>query len=91
MRAVAAPVGAVLLDRLADAVGVGDGDGSKGPLTVRELEVAVLVASGSTNREIAASLTISPKTVAAHVEHILAKLGAARRAEIAAWVVTRGN
>jgi len=91
LRAVAAPVGAVLLDRLADAVGVGDGDGSKGPLTVRELEVAVLVASGSTNREIAASLTISPKTVAAHVEHILAKLGAARRAEIAAWVVTRGN
>jgi DNA-binding CsgD family transcriptional regulator len=29
---------------------------------------------------------LSPKTIAAHVEHILSKLGAARRAEIAAWV-----
>jgi ATP/maltotriose-dependent transcriptional regulator MalT len=48
-------------------------------------EVARLVAAGHTNREIAAKLFLSPKTVAAHVEHILTKLGAARRAEIAAW------
>jgi len=34
---------------------------------------------------IAVELTVSPKTVSAYVEHILAKLGAARRAEIAAW------
>jgi DNA-binding CsgD family transcriptional regulator len=56
------------------------------PLTARELEVARLVAAGGTNREIAARLFLSPKTVAAHVEHILTKLGAARRTEIAAWV-----
>jgi DNA-binding CsgD family transcriptional regulator/tetratricopeptide (TPR) repeat protein len=56
------------------------------PLTVREFEVARLVASGLTNREIAARLVLSPKTVGAHVEHILTKLGAARRTEIAAWV-----
>jgi DNA-binding NarL/FixJ family response regulator len=31
---------------------------------------------------------VSPKTVSAHVEHILAKLGVSRRAEIAAWVAT---
>jgi DNA-binding CsgD family transcriptional regulator len=41
-----------------------------------------------TNAEIGAELFVSPKTVSAHVEHILAKLGVARRAEIAAWVAT---
>ena len=55
------------------------------PLTVREFEVARLVADGFTNAAIAAELTLSPKTVSAHVEHILAKLGVARRTEIAAW------
>jgi DNA-binding CsgD family transcriptional regulator len=60
-------------------------DGADQPLTAREVEVARLVATGATNRQIADALTISPKTVAAHIEHILTKLGAARRAEIAAW------
>jgi DNA-binding CsgD family transcriptional regulator len=55
------------------------------PLTAREYEVARLIADGRTNREIAAELVISVKTAAAHVEHILAKLSATRRAEIAAW------
>ncbi len=55
------------------------------PLTVREFEIARLVAEGMTNGEIADQLGLSPRTVGAHVEHILAKLGAARRAEIAAW------
>ncbi|MDR6972309.1 LuxR C-terminal-related transcriptional regulator [Leifsonia shinshuensis] len=56
-------------------------------LSSREHEVARLVAAGATNREIGESLHIAPKTVATHVEHILAKLGAARRTEIAAWAV----
>jgi DNA-binding CsgD family transcriptional regulator/tetratricopeptide (TPR) repeat protein len=55
------------------------------PLTVREFEIARLIATGMTNAEIAAQLVLSPKTVSAHVEHILAKLGVARRTEIAAW------
>jgi DNA-binding CsgD family transcriptional regulator len=55
-------------------------------LTAREVEVARLVASGATNRQIAATLFIAPKTVAAHIEHIIAKLGAARRTEIATWI-----
>jgi len=55
------------------------------PLTAREYTVANLIASGLTNRQIAAELVVSPKTVSAHVEHILTKLGAGRRAEIAAW------
>ena len=58
------------------------------PLTVREFEVARLVADGFTNAEIAAELALSPKTVSAHVEHILAKLGVARRTEIAAWATS---
>ena len=55
------------------------------PLTAREFEVARLVGEGRTNAEIADSLGIAPKTASSHVEHILAKLGASRRAEIAAW------
>jgi DNA-binding CsgD family transcriptional regulator len=58
-------------------------------LSVRELEVARLVATGATNREIAAALAIAPKTASAHIEHILRKLGVARRAQIAAWVARR--
>jgi DNA-binding CsgD family transcriptional regulator len=58
------------------------------PLTAREFEVAKLIAQGMTNAEIAEEIFVSPKTVSAHVEHILAKLGVARRAEIAAWTAT---
>jgi predicted ATPase len=58
------------------------------PLSAREFEVAQLVAAGLTNRQIAERLVLAPKTISAHVEHILMKLGAARRAEIAAWCAT---
>ena len=56
------------------------------PLTLRELEVATLVARGLTNREIAEELRLSVRTAGAHLEHISAKLGTGRRTEIAAWV-----
>ncbi|MEO8437806.1 MAG: AAA family ATPase [Chloroflexota bacterium] len=55
------------------------------PLTAREYAVARLISEGYTNAEIADSLGIAPKTASSHVEHILAKLGASRRAEIATW------
>ncbi|HSO30120.1 MAG TPA: AAA family ATPase [Candidatus Sulfomarinibacteraceae bacterium] len=58
------------------------------PLTAREFEVARLLAGGGTNAAIAAKLGLSPRTVGSHVEHILDKLGAGRRAEIAAWAAT---
>jgi DNA-binding CsgD family transcriptional regulator len=59
------------------------------PLTARELEVANRVAAGATNREIAAALSIAPKTVSAHVEHILTKLAVSRRTQIATWATTQ--
>ena len=58
------------------------------PLSAREFEVARLISEGLTNAEIAAQLGVSPKTASSHVEHILAKLGASRRAEIAAWTAS---
>jgi DNA-binding CsgD family transcriptional regulator len=58
-----------------------------GELTAREREVAALLADGLTNGQLAERLFISPKTAAVHVSNILAKLGLATRAEIAAWAV----
>ncbi|GAA0310487.1 LuxR C-terminal-related transcriptional regulator [Kineococcus aurantiacus] len=48
-------------------------------LTPRELEVLGLVVDGCSNPEIARTLTVTPRTVAAHVEHVLVKLGAPTR------------
>ncbi len=53
-------------------------------LTPRELEVLRLVTLGRTNRDIAAELFISAKTVSVHVSNILAKLGVTTRGEAAA-------
>lgn len=58
-------------------------DGRLG-LTARELEVLGMVADGSSNKQIATALFISPKTVSVHVSNILGKLGVASRAEAAA-------
>ena len=92
VRATAATAGATTL---ADAAGqlAASFDGGRPaepwhPLSEREFEVAQLVAAGLTNRQIAERLVLAPKTISAHVTHILAKLGAARRAEIAAWCAT---
>jgi DNA-binding NarL/FixJ family response regulator len=53
-------------------------------LTRREAEVLRLVADGCTDREIAATLTISVKTAGVHVSHILRKLNAPNRQQAAA-------
>jgi DNA-binding NarL/FixJ family response regulator len=53
-------------------------------LTARELEVLRLVAAGRGNREIAAELFISPKTVSVHVSNLLGKLHVGTRGEAAA-------
>jgi DNA-binding NarL/FixJ family response regulator len=51
-------------------------------LTRREREVAVLLADGLTNTELAQRLYISPRTVAVHVSNILHKLGVSSRTEV---------
>jgi len=53
-------------------------------LTDREVEILRLLTRGMTDREIAETLTISPRTVGAHVGAILRKLGARNRAEAVA-------
>jgi non-specific serine/threonine protein kinase len=58
-----------------------------GQLTQREREVARLVAAGKSNREIAATLVVSLRTVEAHVTHVLAKLGLRSRAQLAVWAI----
>ena len=54
-----------------------------GGLSASELRVASLVAEGRTNREIAAALFLSERTVAGHLTHIYAKLGIRSRTELA--------
>jgi non-specific serine/threonine protein kinase len=58
-------------------------------LTRREREIAVLVAEGLTNREIAERLVVARRTAEAHVAHILGKLHFTSRAQLAAWVTTQ--
>jgi DNA-binding NarL/FixJ family response regulator len=60
------------------------------PLTKKELEVAQLVAQGMTNREIAANLFNSERTIDNHVQHIYNKLGIDSRAELALWLRDHG-
>jgi non-specific serine/threonine protein kinase len=51
-------------------------------LTRREREIAALVASGLSNRDIATRLFISKRTVDAHVEHIFSKLEISSRVQL---------
>jgi DNA-binding CsgD family transcriptional regulator len=53
-------------------------------LTEAELDIIRLVTAGMTNRQIAARLYLSPRTVQTHVSHIMRKLDLDRRSEIAA-------
>ena len=56
-------------------------------LTAQEMQVLALIAEGSTNREIAGALFLSEGTVRNYVSSILSKLGAANRAEAAAYAI----
>ncbi|MDP8922862.1 MAG: tetratricopeptide repeat protein [Chloroflexota bacterium] len=76
------PSPSVSADRRADRPPT---DGPWSILSRRERDVAALVGRGLTNRQIAAELVVSERTVDGHVARILAKLGFVTRAQIAAW------
>ena len=59
------------------------GDSPIDGLTAQELKVALAVAEGASNREAAAALFLSPKTVEFHLGNIYAKLGLRSRAQLA--------
>ena len=59
--------------------------GRAGGLTPREVQVLRLVATGMTNRAIAAELVLSERTVDRHVSNIFTKLGVSSRAAATAW------
>ncbi len=61
------------------------------PLTRREREVAALVATGMTNREIAQRLYLSERTAQNHVQHILTKLDLSNRSQIVVWMTGQRN
>jgi DNA-binding CsgD family transcriptional regulator len=61
------------------------------PLTAREREVLARLAGGWTNRQIAAELVLSERTVETHVANVLGKLGVANRTEAATWAARHGH
>jgi DNA-binding CsgD family transcriptional regulator len=78
---------------LAELQATGEHRRSRGPetseLTPRELQVALLVAEGATNREAAASLFLTVKTIEFHLGHIYRKLGVRSRTELARRLAAR--
>ena len=66
------------------------GDQPSAHMTRREREVLGLVASGSTNKEIATALGISPSTVKNHLQNIMEKLHLDNRVQAAAFALREG-
>ncbi|WP_255485575.1 LuxR C-terminal-related transcriptional regulator [Mycobacteroides sp. LB1] len=61
-----------------------------GMLTRRESQVAAMIAEGMTNKQIARELTVAPRTVDSHVEHIFTKLNVNSRTQVAV-LLARNN
>lgn len=92
---VVAAGGTYLDPNLADAPAAGAGprlrgELKRGELTSREQEILTLIATGYTNKEISARLSISVKTVEAHKANIMAKLDLKNRADVVRYALDRG-
>ena len=66
-------------------------NGAGPALTRREQQVAELVAQGLTDRQIAARLRLSPRTVASHLTHIRTKLDLPTRTQVTVWAARRSR
>ena len=90
-RAIAQPVG---MNCIPDVVASASARATPAPLpdglTAREAEVLALLAAGTSNRDIASCLFISPNTAANHVRSILQKTGSANRTEAAVYAIRNG-
>ena len=87
------PPGAQPETAVAPAGAAGPPEGRKrlpGGLTEREGEVLRLVTAGKTNRQIAADLFLSEKTVARHMNNIFDKIGVSSRAAATAFALREG-
>jgi DNA-binding NarL/FixJ family response regulator len=78
-----------VLDRVRRAAAGGEHD-ELADLTPQERKILLLVAEGKTNKEIAAEIFLSDKTVKNYVSSILSKLNLQRRAQAAAFVAKHG-
>ena len=75
----------MLLERVRRFANGADSDDTNG-LTAREREILPLIAAGQTNKEIAAAVFLSAKTIKNDVSSILSKLGLDRRAQVPAFL-----
>jgi DNA-binding NarL/FixJ family response regulator len=78
-----------VLDAFAGQIPASEIDPELDQLTTREREVLRLIARGYLYKEIALELSISPKTVEAHVSAVLRKLQLSNRHELGRWAVER--
>jgi HD-GYP domain-containing protein (c-di-GMP phosphodiesterase class II) len=80
------------VERVLEAAGHGPGPRASRPadLTEREVEVLLLLARGLTNKQIAAQLVVSPRTVQHHVAHIYLKIDRRTRASAAMFAMEHG-
>ena len=79
-----------VVDRFSRHVEEGKGKASSEELTEREIEVLQLAGKGITNREIADTLSISHRTVQAHLSHIFTKLDVGSRTEAVVYALRKG-